>query len=68
MKKLLLNMGMAWLGSIDFDETDTHPPMQLTEGVFLENSNEVRRLMKLVGLKDKQITQELNAYENEFHV
>ena len=40
MTKLLLNMGMAWLGSIDFDETDTHPPMQLMAGLFLDNSNE----------------------------
>ena len=38
--KYLLNMGMAWIGSIDFYETDTHPPMQLIVGEFLDNSNE----------------------------
>ena len=46
MTKLLLNMGMELLGSIDFDKTNTHPPMQLMAGVFLDNSREVRRLME----------------------
>ena len=68
MTKLLLNMGMAWLGGIDFDEMDTHPPMQLLMGVFLDNSNEVRILKESAGLEDKRITQVLNAYANEFHV
>ena len=61
MTKFLLNMGMEWLESIEFNETDTHPPMQKTTGVFLDNSNEVRRLMESVGIKDKQITQVLKC-------
>ena len=40
MTKFLLNMGMEWLGSNDFYETDTHPPMQLMARVFLDNSKE----------------------------
>ena len=40
-------------------ENDTNPLMQLTAGVFLDNSNKVRRLMELAGLEDKQNTQVL---------
>ena len=36
MTKLLLNMGMAWLGNMN----ETNPPMQLTVKVFLDNSKE----------------------------
>ena len=61
MTRYLLNMGMAWIGSIDFDETDTHPPMQLTVGLFLDNSNNVRRLKESAGLEDKWITQVLKC-------
>ena len=36
MTKLLLNMGMAWLGNMN----DTNTPMQLMVKVFLDNSKE----------------------------
>ena len=61
MIKFLLNMGMAWLRSIEFNGIDTHPPMQLTVGLFLDNSNNVRRLKESAGLEDKWITQVLKC-------
>ena len=67
-EKILLNMGMEWIGSTDFDETDTHPPMQLTVGLFYYKSNEVRRIKESVGLEDKHISQVLNAYADEYHI
>ena len=36
MTKLLLNMGMAWLGNMN----EANPPMQLNVKVFLDNSKE----------------------------
>ena len=35
MTKFLLNMGMAWLGTIHFDETDTQLPMKNDSGSIL---------------------------------
>ena len=42
--------------------------MQVTMGLFLDNSKEEIRLMESAGLDDKGITEVINAYENECHV
>ena len=53
MTKILLNMGMAWLGSIEFDDIHTHPPMQVTMGVFLDNSKESKKTHEISGTQRK---------------
>ena len=50
MTKSLLNMGMAWLSSIDFGKTDTKL---------------ARRLKEKAQLEDKWISQVWNTYVNE---